>query len=242
MATTTMTRPPSVADGKKGRRPRRRRVWPFVLGAVLLIALLATAGWLVGFSSVLATRQVQVTGLKTLTVDEVNSKAAVPLGLPLARQNLSAIADRVAELPQAEHVLVERSWPNSVKIVVTERTPVFAIRYANLYVLVDKNGVPYLTVTTQPAGLPLAAVSKDDRASLVEIATVSRDLSKKLREQVVTIRADSPYSLVLALDSGVDVSWGTSEQSKLKGEVALALLKQDPKAIDVSSPHHPAIR
>ncbi|MFT4164530.1 MAG: FtsQ-type POTRA domain-containing protein [Microlunatus sp.] len=243
MATVTPTRPPSVADGKKDRpRPRRRRIWPFVLSGVLLVALLAGAVWLVGFSSVLAARQVAITGLTTLNKDEVTSKAAVPLGVPLARQDLSAIAGRVAEYPQVEHVAVTRSWPNTVSITVTERTPVFAVRYANLYVLVDKNGVPYLTVTKQPAGLPLAAASKDDRASLVEIATVSRDLSKKLRKQVVTIRADSPYALVLVLDSGVEIAWGTSEQSKLKGQVALALLKQKPKAIDVSAPHNPTIK
>jgi len=229
MATTMTTRPPSVADGKKGRQlRRRRRIWPFVLGGVLLVALLGAGVWLVWFSSVLATQHVQITGLKTLSKDEVNSRAAVPLG--------------VAQFPQIEHVVVERSWPNDVKVVVTERTPVFAVRYANLYVLVDKSGVPYLTVTKQPDGLPLAAASKDDRASLVEIATVSRDLSKKLRQQVVTIRADSPYALVLVLDSGVEISWGTSEQSKLKGQVALALLKHDPKAIDVSAPHNATIR
>ena len=59
---------------------------------------------------------------------------------------------------------------------------------------------------------------------------------------MVTIRAESPYALVLVLDSGMEISWGTSEQSKLKGEVALALLKQKPKAIDVSAPHNPTIR
>ena len=68
---------------------------------------------------------------------------------------------------------------------------------------------------------------------------VSRELPKKLRDQVVTIRAESPYALVLVLDSGVEIAWGTSDQSALKGQVALALLKQDPKAVDVSSPTTP---
>ena len=36
-------------------------------------------------------------------------------------------------------------------------------------------------------------------------------------------------------------AWGTSDQSALKGQVALALLKQKPKAVDVSSPHNPTI-
>lgn len=245
MATATSTRPPSVADGKRERRQRRvrrRRSWPFLLAGVLLLVLAGGGVWLVGFSSVLAAQQVQVSGLKTLNQTEVVDQAGVPLGVPLARQDLAAVAGRVAVYPQVENVVVERSWPKTVRVTVTERTPVFAVRYANLYVLVDKAGIPYLTVTKQPERLPLAAASKDDRASLAEIAAVSRSLSTKLREQVVTIRAESPYALILVLDSGVEISWGTSEQSTLKGQVALALLKQDPKAIDVSAPHHPTIR
>jgi cell division protein FtsQ len=225
MATSTQTRPPSVADGKVQRRVRRRRAWPIVLVGALLLALAGGAVWLVGFSTVLDAQRVEIGGLKTLSDAEVSQQAAVPLGLPLARQDLTGIADRVATFPQAEHVVVERSWPNTVTITVTERTPVFAVRYANLYVLVDKSGIPYLTVGKQPKGLPLAAAGKDDRASLAEIATVSRELSEKLRSQVVTIRAESPYALVLVLESGVEIAWGTSEQSELKGQVALALLK-----------------
>ncbi|HEY5981644.1 MAG TPA: FtsQ-type POTRA domain-containing protein [Microlunatus sp.] len=241
MSATTHTRPPSVADGKRGRRPRRRRIWPFVLVGVLVLALIGGLVWLVGFSTLLAADRVKIDGLKTLTEAQVADEAAIPLGVPLARQNLSVIASRVATFPQAENVVVERSWPDTVTITVTEREPVFAVRYANLYVLVDKSGIPYLTVSKQPRDLPLAAASQDDRASLAEIAVVSRELPKKLRDQVVTIRAGSPYALVLVLDSGVEIAWGTSEQSTLKGQVALALLKQDPKTIDVSSPHNPTI-
>ena len=244
MATATQTRPPSVADGKRHKREkvRRRRVWPIVLIGVLILALAGGAVWLVGFSTVLAAQRVEISGLKTLSERSVTTTAGVPLGVPLARQDIAGIAGRVATYPQVEHVVVERSWPSTVSITVTERTPVFAVRYANLFVLVDKYGVPYLTVNEQPEGLPLAAASQSDRASLVEIATVSRELTPKLRSQVVTIRADSPYALVLVLESGMEISWGTSEQSKLKGEVALALLKQKPKAIDVSAPHNPTIR
>jgi len=206
-----------------------------------VLALIGGLVWLVGFSTLLAVERVKIDGLKTLTTAQVTDKAAVPLGVPLARQNLSVIASRVATFPQAENVVVERSWPDTVTITVTEREPVFAVRYANLYVLVDKSGIPYLTVSKQPRNLPLAAASQDDRASLAEIAVVSRELPKKLRDQVVTIRAESPYALVLVLDSGVEIAWGTAEQSALKGQVALALLKQDPKAVDVSSPHNPTV-
>ena len=39
MATATQNRPPSVADGKRGRRLRRRRIWPLVLIGVLVLTV-----------------------------------------------------------------------------------------------------------------------------------------------------------------------------------------------------------
>ena len=73
MATTTRNRPPSVADGKRDRRPRRRRIWPFVLVGVIVLALIGGLIWLVGFSTVLAAQRVQISGLKTLTKTEVTA-------------------------------------------------------------------------------------------------------------------------------------------------------------------------
>ena len=67
MTRATQIRPPSVADGKRDRRPRRRRIWPFVLVGVLVLALIGGLVWLVGFSTVLAAQRVQISGLKTLT-------------------------------------------------------------------------------------------------------------------------------------------------------------------------------
>src|SRR5689334_9194363 len=99
MTTATQTRPPSVADGKKRRRPKGRRVWPLVLVGVLVLALVGGLVWLVGFSSVLAAQRVDISGLKTLTRAEVTAKAAVPMGVPLARQDLSAVAARIATFP-----------------------------------------------------------------------------------------------------------------------------------------------
>lgn len=248
MATATPTRsasrtPPSVAAGRQRRRRRRgRRVWPVVLAVLLVASLLSGAVWLVGFSPVLAAHRVEVSGVKALTDDRVRKAAAVPLGVPLARQDLGGTAKRVAALPQVEHVRVDRRWPDAVDIAVTERTPVLVAQNGNGFLLVDRRGVAYLPVDRRPDALPLTTVGPSNTDLLADVGSVSGAMPTKLRSQVKTLRADSPYAVIVVLDSGVEVAWGTAEQSKLKGEITLALLKQDPKAIDVSSPHYPTIR
>ncbi|MDN5762544.1 MAG: FtsQ-type POTRA domain-containing protein [Microlunatus sp.] len=247
MATTTRTRSgtestrstPSVA---RGRRRPRRRIWPLVLVGVLVVALLAGAGWLVGFSNVLAAHRVDVTGTRTLTDDQVRQAAAVPLGVPLARQDLGGIADRIAALPQVENVRVDRRWPETIEIVLTERSPVLVAQNGNALMLVDRHGVAYLGVRTRPKNLPLTTVGPGNTPLLAEVGSVAGAMPKKLRGQVATIRAESPYALVVGLESGVEVIWGAAEESELKGEIVLALLKQKPKTIDVSAPHNSTIR
>ena len=232
----------SGASGAAGRRRRSRRIWPLVLVGVLVVALLSGVVWLVGFSSVLAAGRVEVSGTTTLSDERVHEVAAVPLGVPLARQDLTGIANRVAALPQVERVRVDRAWPDAVQVAITERTPVLVAQNGNGFLLVDRYGVAYLPVRRQPDNLPLTTVGPSNTALLADVGAVSAGMPAKLRGKVKTLRADSPYALTVVLDSGVEVAWGSSEQSTLKGEVALALLKQDPKAVDVSAPHHPTIR
>ena len=212
------------------------------LVVVLVIALLAAAGWLVGFSSVLATERVTVSGTRLLSVDGVKKAAAVPIGLPLARQDTTAIAARVAGLAPVEVVTVARSWPNTVSIKVAERTPLVAVKTSGGYLLVDHTGVSFETVSLLPTGVVEVSIAADNAPLLADAGTLVAALPKALRDQLATISADAPDSFRVHLDSGLVITWGTADESALKGQVALLLLKQKPKAIDVSAPHSPAVR
>lgn len=240
--TTAQTRTPgsgaSLTEQQRRRRSRRRAARRG------LVALLVVAGlvWLVGFSSVLDTRSVAVSGTKIITPDEVRRSARVPLGRPLARQDVGAVRDRVAGLPAVESVRVSRSWPHTLSVSVVERKPVLAVASGGGFTLIDSAGVSFQTVSVPPAGVVRTEIDRTEAALLVQAGQVAAGLPEALRKQTRTIRAGSPDSFRLVLDSGLVVTWGTAADSPLKGEITLALLERKPKAVDVSAPHSPAIR
>jgi cell division protein FtsQ len=239
--TSKKTRPRSTRTGRKIRRSRRRKVLAFTSSA-LVLALLAASVWSVYFSTALVTKRVSVSGTHDLTPMQISFAAQVPLGGPLARQDLEAIAERTTTLPPVESVAVTRDWPSTIRITVVERRPVLAVRQPDGYVVIDKSGVAYQTKHVMPPEVLLAEVSPGDAPLLSEVAIVAIALPKKLRGMVDRITAGNRDSIVLVLESGRTVTWGSSSDSELKAQVARALLKKKPKSsIDVSSPHNPAV-
>ena len=87
----------------------------------------------------------KVVGTHELTPAQVSFAAQVPIGVPLARQDLDAIAQRTTTLPAIEAATVTRDWPSTITVTVVERRPVLAVRQPEGYVLVDKSGVAYQT-------------------------------------------------------------------------------------------------
>jgi cell division protein FtsQ len=241
-STSRKTQPRSARAVRKARRSRRRKVLAFTIIA-LVLALLGAGVWGVYFSTALVTQRVMVIGTRDLTPTQVSFAAQVRIGVPLARQDLDAIAERTTTLPAVASAAVTRDWPNTIRITVVERRPVLAVRQPGGYVVVDKSGVAYQTKPVMPPEVLLAEVNPGDAPLLTELAVVATALPKKLRGMVDRITAGSRDSIVLILDSGRIVTWGSSSDSELKAQVVESLLKREPRSsIDVSSPHNPAVQ
>ena len=169
--------------------------------------------------------------------------AQVPMEVPLARQDLDAIARRATSLPAVEQASVSRRWPRTLTVTVVERRPVLAVRQAEGYLLVDRLGVAYEQRRSLPKRVVLADVNAADRALLRDVGLVGAALPERLRSKVRTLAADDPDRITLVLKSGIKVNWGSAADSPLKAQIVEALLKRKPAAtIDVSSPHTPAAR
>src|SRR4051812_35327702 len=107
-------------------RQRLRRLRPFLYAALVLV-LVVLGVWLVYLSSVLTVRDVSVHGTTSVTSTRVEAVADVPTGRQLARVDLRAIEARVETMPAVRSASVSRSWPHTVAITVTERTPVAVV-------------------------------------------------------------------------------------------------------------------
>ena len=249
-ATATATRrarPASTNKNRKKRKKKSRRSWRRKALALIVIAvimaLVAAGLWVVYYSSALVTKRVNVIGSRNLTPVQVSLTAQVPVGVPLARQDLDAIAERLTAVPSIETAAVSRSWPNTITLTIVERRPVLAVLQPDGYVVVDKYGVAYQTQPTLPPKVVLADVDTQSKPLLSAVAVVATALPEKLNGKVKLITASSPDSIALILGSGRIITWGSSADSELKAKVVTALLKRKPKSsIDVSSPHNPAVR
>ena len=245
--TTRRARPASTNKNRKKRKKKSRRSWRLKALALIVIAvimaLVAAGLWVVYYSSALVTKRVNVIGSRNLTPVQVSLTAQVPVGVPLARQDLDAIAERLTAVPSIETAAVSRSWPNTITLTIVERRPVLAVLQPDGYVVVDKYGVAYQTQPTLPPKVVLADVDTQSKPLLSAVAVVATALPEKLNGKVKLITASSPDSIALILGSGRIITWGSSADSELKAKVVTALLKRKPKSsIDVSSPHNPAVR
>ena len=217
--------------------------------------LLGTVCWLVWFSPVLDVRTVAVSGTRVLTVDQVLAAAAVPLGGPLERVDAGAAEARVRKaLPRVAEVSVSTSLPHTVRVRITERVPIAAVKGADgRFTQVDVTGTAFATGPTAPAGVPvvqlaLSAAGKAALGSFPEPVLVRSavDVAKALPAAVArrtsSVVVHSYDDLELQLTDGSRVLWGSTERDSRKAVVLNALLRQKATSYDVSAPDDPSVR
>jgi cell division protein FtsQ len=209
------------------------------------VVLLGVLGWLVGFSSVLATRSVTVTGLGDAGEQAAAVAAAsVPLGTPLARVDTAGAADRVGRIPTVASVSVSRSWPSTVVVSVQRKVAVLAVKNPQGQLqVVDATGVPFETVNALPAGVAQVNTTSDapDPEGVRAAISVLQLLSPERRAQVSTVTVTSADLVTLQLGQ-VSVVWGGLADGPKKLAVLEALLRTKPAVVDVSAPDTPVTR
>jgi cell division protein FtsQ len=204
----------------------------------LVVAMIGSLAWVVAGTSLFGVRRIEVTGSQIAAADEVRAVVAVAEGTPLARVDTAAVAARVAGLPSVARARVSRSWPNTLVIDVTERTPVAVVSVDRAFMVLDAEGVVFDTVPARPDGLVLVRVRSPGpgdpttRAAL----TVVMALPDALRAHVVAVVADSPTRIRLEITGGRVIVWGDAERNDTKAQVAAVLLARPAKTIDVSAP------
>jgi cell division protein FtsQ len=242
---------PQARRGERLRLSRRG----FAAVGVLAAALLGAVCWLVYFSSVLDVRTVQVSGVKVLTRAQVLAAARVPLGGPLERLDTGAVQARVLNaLPRVDRVQVSTALPHTVRLRITERVPVAAVRGADgRYTQVDVAGVSFADAPAPPPGVPVvelslsaagkAALPDFPEAELVDSAVqIAKALPPSVARDTSAVIVHSYDDMELQLVGGATVLWGSPERDARKAVVLAALLKQKAMTYNVTAPDDPALR
>lgn len=210
-------------------------------GVVLLAAVLV---WLLAFSPVFGVRTVDVRGTHHLSAEQVRQAAAIRSGTPLLRLDSGAVQRRVEKLPAVAEASVQTSFPSTVVITVTERTPVGYVRAGSGYRLVDSTGYQYRTVAKKPAHLPHFVVPSgtDSRTTGGAVARVADALPHAVLQRVASIQALDPHAITLLLTDHRVVRWGSAAHSAAKARILPALLHRHGTLFDVTDPDRPFSR
>jgi cell division protein FtsQ len=241
---TRRRRPPADDPGEPfERRPSRRRY--LARRSVALLVVLAALGltYVVMFTSLIGVRTVEVLGTHEIPPDDVREAAAVEPGTPMVRLDTDEIAARVAKLPRVADVSVSRSFPTTVEIQVTERSPVAVVPATDGVHLVDRTGKDYATALSRPRGLPVLKVVKvaPDDPSTHAAVTVLAAVPDQLRDRVVELSAGSPGDVRFRLRNGRVVKWGDAEDNERKAAVLAPLLTRPGRTYDVATPDFPTV-
>ncbi|UNX55980.1 cell division protein FtsQ/DivIB [Georgenia sp. TF02-10] len=224
------------------RHLRRRRI----LLALAGLAAVAALAWVLLLSPLLAVRpdQVEVTGAAgPVDPADVHAVAEPAVGVPLLRVDTGALADQVASITGVKEARVARSWPNGLTVAVVSRIPVAAVQSDGGWVLVDGDGVQVAESAEQPADLPVVSVpltsSEETAPAVTAVLKVLDVLPAELLADVAEAGATSADQVVLTLQDGATVRWGSAEEGEFKAAV-LQVLRQEPaKVYDVSIPRSP---
>jgi cell division protein FtsQ len=211
--------------------------------SALVSVIVVGAGLLLYFTPIMSARVTAITGLNTVTQDEVEQAAAVPPDTPLLQIDTDAVAERVATIRRVASARVQREYPSTLRITIVERVPLVAKDYPDGSHLFDRDGVDFATAPPPP-GLPYLDADTPGPSDMPTLAAlqVLTALRPEVAGQVSRIAAPSVASITLTLVDGRQVIWGTTDRTVEKALKLGALLTQPGTTYDVSSPDLPTVK
>ena len=222
-----MPQPARPASKQSTRKPKiPRAIWLILVIAVFVWWSLYLSKWFIA-------QEISVIGNERLTIEQISTLAEVPIGNSLISIDTAAMASQLMSMPEIEVATVERGWPHTILIKVTERTPIAVAATASGFNLIDSQGHNAGVVAAPPAGLLIISAQPDSNAMLGAIKTLA---AIPAQWQLIGLSAATQDSIVATLGSGAVITFGSSERAADKVEVAQALMEKGYSVINVSAP------
>lgn len=228
------------AEVRSLERKRKRRKQVSILRSILLVAAIAGIGYLFYFAPTLAVKSVTIVGNYYAKATDIEAAANIKMGEQLARLDGGAISERVMQLPEIKRVEIRRAWPTEVILAVVEREPIAVTKVENYWQYVSADGTVFGHSTARPD--QFVGVTASSSKTFAVAARVAAGLPFWLRDRVTSLRGITQDNVVIDLDDGVEIRWGSAEKGDLKAQVLKALLGQRARMYDVSVPDRPSIK
>lgn len=206
--------------------------------AGVVVAVMAVATYILGYSTFFTVTSVEVIG----STKPINT--GITKGEKLARVEPRAVATKLENLDWVESADVSRNWINGKVVVeLKQRTPIATFNNQ----VIDSTGASFIPQGERPSGLI------EIQANGIEAATKAVNFLTELPEElnstltVVKVRATGAFVLITENNGKkLEIRWGSNSENELKIKVYKALIalpeNADIKRVDVSAPHAPIVK
>jgi cell division protein FtsQ len=206
------------AARRKVRQQKERRL----LALAGIVGVLAS---LVGlyFSPFLRVQNVEVTGTAALNPADVVAAAQVD-GTSLVSGSFGGAEQRIAALPQVKAVHIEKHWPASVTIAITERQPWATWLIGETPYTIDDTGV-VLALTAANTGpvihspateQPLQPGDRVDTNALTLTHTLVEQVPAQLGVNITQVDWSGNKGVTVTTDAGYTVVFGDNTDMQYK--------------------------
>jgi cell division protein FtsQ len=226
-------------------RVRRRAL---VLTGVVLGTVAAMVSVL--FTPLLDVDHVRVEGAASPQVDAALRSSGVEPGARMVEVDLAEVRDALLEVPGVRSATVEREWPSTIRVRLSEEVPLAVVRQGERQVVVSTTGRVLDDVGTD--GLVAVDVERlevvdggqrGERAVPDEVLAAAQTVQRLIpaaRQQVAAAQLSASGSLSLVLTDGATIRFGSTEDLPEKLTAAEGVLGQvEPscrEVIDVQEP------
>lgn len=213
-------------------RTRSRARAPFA-GAVLLFMAVATAAFL--NSPYFSVENVEVTGARYLSADEVRMIAGVPRLSNIFLVPVRDVEARLKATPRIAKATVKRLFPQALLIEVEERGTAVQMPYAGYFIDIDAQGsaIAVVEAITDP-DIPLLVGVKPTYVSVGEAvkpegpvqlgAAVGQALARRKVPMLSEVDVSQPDSVVVRTSDGIKILLGAEAGIELRINVADSIL------------------
>lgn len=223
--------PPSFSSGAFDWRPG----WKFYSATVaaVILASAGAAGYWVWQSPYFHVRDITVEGNSLVSTETIISNSSL-VGERMITVDLEETQQALYQLPLIQDAKIEREWPHSVRIVITERQAWGTWEQSGVAYTIDREGV-VLGTTPPPAGSPVIRSSQagsrqtGDRVDYQAVdaaAEIYADLPQTLGASVAEIAYVPERGLQVTTADGETAIFGDSSSISYKLSVWAAMAQR----------------
>lgn len=120
------------------KRKKKRLIRRSIIAIIILIAILITLALKLPYFNI---SEVEITGNKVISVNQIEKLANIPVGSNIFYFNTEDIKNNIMRNPYILDVQVKRIFPKKIQVTVHERSAEFYLFNGSKYFIIDSEGI-----------------------------------------------------------------------------------------------------